>query len=138
MRRGPPTHLPADPSRRRGRGPMSSRAAAAAHIRSLVAAAEPRDAARLEARIDRAVKACGCASGATAMLLAIMGAFAWWLTVGGAHWILWRQLGIAALAIIVATLAGKLGGLAFAHAWLWMTRHRLERLLATAQPAGQK
>jgi hypothetical protein len=72
------------------------------------------------------------------MLVSVVAAFAWWVIEDGARFVLWPQLGIAALAVLIAAILGKLTGIASAGVWLWITRRRLERLVVSTVKATWK
>jgi hypothetical protein len=84
---------------------------------------------RLEARLMRAVNACGCPSGAFALVLGSVLSVLWWLTERDGRLIMGREAGIAALAVVTATALAKLGGILVARLWVAWIQRRLERRL---------
>jgi membrane protein YdbS with pleckstrin-like domain len=98
-----------------------------AQLARLLADADPETRSRLEPRLTRAVNACGCSSGAFVLLLGVALSILWWLTQRDGRWLMWREAGLAVLAVVVATALGKLGGVLAARLWIVWTRRRLER-----------
>lgn len=90
---------------------------------------------RLEPRLARALNACGCSSGAVALLLSSALSVLWWLTQREGRLFMWREAGIAAVAVVIATGLAKLGGILFARLWIVWTQRRLERRFASAWDA---
>jgi hypothetical protein len=76
----------------------------------LLAVADAETRRRLEPRLTRALSACGCSSGAVALLLGSALSVLWWLTQREGRLVMWREAGIAAVAVVVATVLAKLGG----------------------------
>jgi hypothetical protein len=118
----------AGPSLLRHRGAVvtgGSRAARAQAVRAALAGADPPGRDRLEAWLERAGNACGCSTGAAAMLLALAGAAVWWVLARDARLALWPEAAGVVLVVLGAAVAGKLAGLAAADAWLWWISRRL-------------
>ena len=96
-------------------------------LAQLLSGADEATRSRLEPRLIRAVNACGCGSGAFALLLGVALSVLWWLTQRDGRWLMWREVGVAALAVVVATVVAKLGGVLVARLWIVWTQRRLER-----------
>lgn len=96
-------------------------------LAQLLSRADAATRSRLEPRLTRAVNACGCTSGALALLLGVALSVLWWLTQRDGRSFMWHEAGVAALAVVVATVLGKLSGLLVARLWIVRTQRRLER-----------
>ena len=96
-------------------------------LRAAIARADPPDREWVEARLDRAARACGCATGSVALLAAVVGAVAWWLVALDAGLDLWPEAMVAAFGVVGAAFVGKLAGLATAELWLWWAERRFLR-----------
>lgn len=79
----------------------------------------------LEQRIERAEHACGCHAGAVALLASTFVAVAWWVMNRDGRIVLAPQAALAAVAIVVTTVAAKFASIALSRAW---RRHALARL----------
>lgn len=88
---------------------------------------------KVRKRVERAAAACGCKSGAVAMAVATAACVAWWLAERDGQFLLWPQGAYAVGAIVAATVAGKVGGIAVARLWLWGFQARLERLAGSRE-----
>jgi hypothetical protein len=99
----------------------------ASALRAAVERQNPPDRERLEARLDRAANACGCSTGSVALLVAVGGAFVWWLIALDAQLALWPEAALAGFAVVGAGAVGKLAGLATADLWLWWVGRGLRR-----------
>jgi hypothetical protein len=99
-------------------------------LAQLLLEADPATRSKLELRAARAVNACGCSSGAVALLLGSVLSVLWWLTHRDGSFIMWPEVAFAALAVVVATVLAKLAGILFARLWLAWTQSRLEGRLA--------
>lgn len=97
----------------------------------MLAVADAETRSRLEPRLTRALGACGCSSGAVVLLLGSALSVLWWLTQREGRLVMWPEAGIAAVAVLVATVLAKLGGILFARLWIAWTQRRLERRFAS-------
>jgi hypothetical protein len=73
----------------------------------------------LEAKLNAALKDCGCSLGAVCMCAALAGSIIWqflYSSWGLAHW--FRFVGQSILAVLLAGVIGKLSGLALAEVHL--------------------
>lgn len=97
-------------------------------VRALLVHADPAELPRISAGIDKASRACGCATAAAAMLAAAAAAIVWWVIRRSAAPFSWPEVLVAVSLVAAAAAIGKLMGLAAADLWLWATRRRLEAM----------
>jgi hypothetical protein len=59
----------------------------------------------------RAINACGCTSGAVALVAAVAVSFVWWLAERGGRIVMWPEAGVAFAVVVAATLIAKGAGI---------------------------
>jgi hypothetical protein len=102
---------------------VGSPAAWARALRAPRAGAALSSRERLDERLQKAGRACGCSSGALAALVATTAVVVWWALARDGRVVLWPEAAVAALVVVGAAIGGKLAGLAAAEVWLrWLGR----------------
>ena len=72
---------------------------------------DPQTRARLEPVLVRAINACGCTSGAVALVAAVAVSVVWWLAERDGRIVMWPEAGIAFAAVVAATVMAKGAGI---------------------------
>lgn len=85
------------------------------HIALSIPGLAPDQAIEWEAKLNTALKACGCSVGAASMLVALAGSIIWQFLYSSWSFPHWPSfLGRSTLIILAAGVVGKLSGLALA------------------------
>jgi len=94
---------------------------------------DPQTRARLEPVLVRAINACGCTSGAVALVAAVAVSVVWWLAERDGRIVMWPEAGIAFAAVVAATVIAKgTGILAGRIRYAFVVRQLRRRVMTTA------
>ncbi|MEO6712260.1 MAG: hypothetical protein ABIM89_02390 [Mycobacteriales bacterium] len=101
-------------------------------VLDLLARLEADRRAKLEPALTRAVNACGCTSGAVALIAGMVAAIGWWLAERGDRIVMWPEAGIAFGVVLGVTLLAKGAAILTGKLWYAATVRSLRRRLPAA------